>query len=256
MTLSVCACTALALFLIAMASYQAMRTENHGLKRDLGKARADLVTADEAKDRALVNLMLLKAQAKPAKAQAKPADKPKPKKDVPAAPHKKPPVLKAAATTDTKGNEPKKAKPSQEAPQAQPGYTAEATETTMEDGLSVGKLEIWQEGESSSVKFQFSLKNTNSQGTKVRGYTFVALKPEAGGQAAVRISPWTPLKDGRPDMFKRGQYFSIARFKFVRGSFPDLSAINRFQTATVFVYSETGNLVVEKDYVLEEALRL
>ncbi len=207
-SLSVCAALAVAIVLFAVVSYQATLRENEGLKKNMGKLKADLLEADEAKDRAIVNLMLLEAKVKPDEQEEEPA-----------------PVLLAKARpapADTKKDVAKKPEPAKEVSAVQPNNTPEPSGVATPGSLSVEKLQIWQEDETNSVKFQFNLRNTDQQGTKIRGYTFVALKPGEGGQEPVRVSPWTPLTDGKPDMFKRGQYFSIARFKFVRGSFPDL----------------------------------
>jgi hypothetical protein len=252
-TLIGCLATVLALGLLAVASYQAMRSENSGLKRDLEESRAELLAADEAKDRALVNLMLLEAElrshkeAKRDKTQSKPP------------PDKKPPALIAQMPKPpaTLIPHPKGAVRADVQPAvAQPTSAAEPPEQSPQEGLAVEKLKIWQEAQSGSVKFQFNLRNMSPQGTKIRGYTFIVLKPEGGGQEPLRVSPWTPLKeDGSPAMIKRGQYFSIARFKFVKGTFPDLPAINRFKTATVYVYSVGGSLVVEKAHEVDKILR-
>jgi hypothetical protein len=259
--LSAFTATVLVFVIIAMVSYQTIVTENKGLKRDLDKARVALVAADEVKDRALVNLMLLETDMRPDK-KAKPDKKPY-KKKKPAS-RKKPPVLasqsavapaSASADANAKSAGSEELRPVEGVSPAQRTDTAEAPAAAVPGMLSVEKLAIWQEPERGSVKFQFSLRNTNPRGIKVRGYTFVALKPKEKAREPVRVSPWTPLKDGKPDIFKRGQYFSIARFKYVRGSFPDLSAIDRFETAVVYVYSETGDLVVEQVYEVDEVLR-
>jgi hypothetical protein len=245
--------TVLALGLLAVASYQAMRSENNGLERDLEESRADLLAADEAKDRALVNLLLLEAElrsyneAKRDKTRSKPP------------PDKKPPALIAQMPKPPAAliPHPEGAVGAEEKPAvAQPTSAGKPPAASSPQSLSVGKLKIWQEAQSGSVKFQFSLRNVSPQGTKIRGYTFIVLKPEDGGQEPLRVSPWTPLKeDGSPAIIKRGQYFSIARFKFVNGTFPDLTAINRFKTATVYVYSEGGSLVVEKAHEVDKILR-
>jgi hypothetical protein len=37
----------------------------------------------------------------------------------------------------------------------------------------------------------------------------------------------------------------------VRGAFPDIEKIQHFKTATVYVYSETGSLLFEKAYLVD-----
>jgi tetratricopeptide (TPR) repeat protein len=119
------------------------------------------------------------------------------------------------------------------------------------ESLSVKKLKIWREPESGSVKFQFRLTNAEPHGRRIKGYTFVVLKPEKGSQEPLRCCPSTPLKHGRPTLFERGVFFSIARYRLVRGTFPDIEKIQHFKTATVYVYSKTGSLLFEKAYLVD-----
>jgi len=125
---------------------------------------------------------------------------------------------------------------------------------TAED-LLVERLEIWKQEGHKAIKFQFSLKNVGAAGKKIKGYTFVVLKPEEGSQELSRGSPWTPLKDGKPTIYKRGQFFSIARFKYVRGTVPQIQDVARFKTATIFVFTESGDLLTEKVFDVNDILR-
>jgi len=147
------------------------------------------------------------------------------------------------------------AEPALQVSPVQPGKTGETEKPVVLENLSIEQLEIWKEIESSSVNFQFMLKNIDPQGRKVRGHTFVVLSPEEGAQEALKVFPWTPLKDGRPAIFRKGQFFSIARIKSIRGTFPDIETTECFKAATIYVFSETGSLLLEKVYELAEILR-
>ena len=127
--------------------------------------------------------------------------------------------------------------------------------TASAEDLLVERLEIWKQTDEQSIRFQFSLKNAGDTGKKIRGYTFIVLKPEKGSQEPSRGSPWTPLKDGLPTIFKRGQFFSIARFKYVRGTVPQIQDVQRFETATIYVYTESGDLLIEKVFDINDILR-
>jgi hypothetical protein len=131
----------------------------------------------------------------------------------------------------------------------------DTVEAVSEEALEVDKLEIWKQSGERSVRFQFSLKNVSATGKKIKGYTFVVLKAAEGSAEPSRGSPWTPLEDGQPTIFKRGQYFSIARFKYVRGKIPQIQDVERFKTATIYVYTETGNLLIEKVFDVADILR-
>jgi hypothetical protein len=42
----------------------------------------------------------------------------------------------------------------------------------------------------------------------------------------------------------------------VRGTFPDVSAIDHYATVTVYVYSKTGDLFVEEVFEVSKVLQL
>jgi len=123
------------------------------------------------------------------------------------------------------------------------------------EDILVDKLEIWKQVGEQAIRFQFSLKNIGASGRKMKGYTFVVLKPGEGSSEIPRGSPWTPLKDGQPTIYKRGQFFSIARFKYVRGTVPQIQDVQRFETATIYVYTESGDLLIEKVFDVNDILR-
>ncbi len=203
-----------------------------------------------------------KVQPAPKKAQ------PSPKKDEPSPERKSPFVVAEAAKPPVSTVEAAKPGVSEavaSASEAEPGTSESMENGEPEEGesfdplsaesLLVEKLEIWKEVAQRSLKFQFSLKNVGTQGRKVKGYTFVVLKGGEGSKEPARGSPWTPLKDGLPTIFKRGQYFSIARFKYVRGTIPQIQDVERFKTATVYVFTEKGDLLIQKVFDVPDILR-
>jgi hypothetical protein len=296
-----CLAIVLAFVVFATVSYYNVRTENKALKKNLDEVKEALVAADQAKERALVQLMVLEGKAKPHKKEKRDQKKDKPtshkkpsllaskakqppapapqsadtggapsqgeprkKENKPSLDEKsatqtsqaaKPPQPPASATADTQGAAAEETKRVAEVPPAHSGESHEATEVVSSESLLVENFEVWPKAEDYSVKFQFDLKNMDPTGRKVNGYAFVVFKPEEGSQEPVRASPWTPLEDGKPTIYKRGQYFSIARFKLVRGRVPQIQDVGRFKTATVYVYSETGSLLLEKVHEVEDIVR-
>lgn len=279
-TLAAVLSTTFAFVVFAMISYYRIRSENITLRNDLDDVKADLVVANKAKEGALVRLMLLEPKIEPdkklkqhskkdklASVSADIKDTPrkaKPDKKRDASVSDKKPQLAiseaakppAAASEGTQDAVPKAVKPEKET------SIDEATDTTDEpveaasfEGIAVEGPEIWPTAEGTAVKFKFSLRNIDPEGKKIRGHTFVVLEPEEGSNEPARVSPWSPLQDGKPTMFKRGQYFGIARFKYVGGTFPDMQDVQRFKTATIYVYSESGELLVQEVYEVDKILR-
>lgn len=281
------------LAVFAIVSYRGVHSANRALRAEMARVKAELLASNEAKDGAEVRLMVLQAKDNPTdKAQKKTSDATtdkgaKSKEQAPALekaslpemlpapqPGKESPRREARPFTVSRAatlpaEQPTDAAPSGanvEDPVEQNGPTDESNQDTETDGsssgdpvsrdsLTVEQLEIWQAAGDNSAKFQFSLKNTDAQGRKATGYTFVVLKPDEASQDPARGSPWTPLTDGKPTTFKRGQFFSIARFKYVRGSISHIHDPTRFKTATVYVYTEEGDLWIEKAFDIDAVLR-
>lgn len=165
------------------------------------------------------------------------------------------PAGSVSATGKAQGAAAEETKAPAEAPPTPSGESHEGTGAMSSESLLVENLQVWTRSEDDSVRFQFDLKNMDSMGRKINGYAFVVFKPEEGSQEPLRASPWTPLEDGKPTIYKRGQYFSIARFKLVRGRMPQIRDVGRFKTATIYVYSETGSLLLEKEHEVNDIVR-
>jgi hypothetical protein len=274
----------------SVVSYNALRVENSQLRDDLDMLRVKLETAEKAREKASVRLMVLEDRARqsltkanPASARntkeatskvtkpktaanGKPSKTPKPIAQEIAEP-KAPQIPKPVAAKAASGEPSETVKPPatqtvslETAETGEPASAAilpaEAEKDEILSPLSparilVKDLEISRKSHGSPFKFQFSLKNIDREGGKIAGYTFVVFKPAEGSGEPIRSFPWSPLKNGMPAIFKRGQYFAIAHFKFVRGTLTDVTTIHPFKTATVYVYSENGDLLVEKVFEVD-----
>jgi hypothetical protein len=276
---------------IASVTYLGIRSQNKTLRDNLNAVTSELLSANKAMEGAQVRLMLLEGKGKPkspqkktqTKQKAEPGKKARPETKLIVAQKQQPePTTKAKKkppsrfVTAEAGKPPaatnveeEASKPESEKPEEKPDSSSrtmvvsvagqydadDSVETVSEEALEVENLEIWKQAGQHSVRFQFSLKNVNATGKKMKGYTFVVLKPGEGSSEPPRGSPWTPLQDGQPSIFKRGQFFSIARFKYVRGKIPEIQDVERFKTATIFVYTESGNLLIEKVFDVADILR-
>lgn len=244
-------CAILAVVIYSAVSYNSARLENTRLRKDLDALRAALQIAEKAREKAVVGLMAVEQGMEQTAARTSPASEGKTEE-----------VASNATKPEPAGEEsaqPKALEPPRPAVVASEPESVKKETTTppaFTGPIAVTNLEIWREPGTNAFKFQFSLKNVDRErSSRVAGYTFVVLKPEKGSQEPIRAFPWSPLKDGRPAIFKRGQYFSIVRFKFVRGTLTDVSAIDRFKTASVYVFSDTGGLLMEEIFEVDKILR-
>jgi hypothetical protein len=142
-------------------------------------------------------------------------------------------------------------KPVTEATARKTTQTVEKPRAVSAARVSVDRLQIRPAAEGPFLEYAFIIKNVDPQGRRMKGYTFVVLHPRQDSQAEPAVSPKTPLDGEMPANYKKGKYFSIIRFKPVEGTFPDTTAIEPFETATVYVYSETGSLLADHVYQVD-----
>jgi len=241
--------------ILLTVKYDRLRGENDALRGSLHMTEDDLVSANKAKDKALVRLMLLAKDGKPG---SKPAKEKKKKPQI----AKKPKLViskktetPAARKVDTSDTSSGKTGPAKESTGTESSETNRLAESAVSNTVLVQEFEIQTANHGTSLRFKFKLENIDPQAKKITGYTFVVLEPAKGSKEPTRISPWSPLKDGRPTKIRRGQYFGIARFKYVRGTLPDIMDVSRFKNATVYVYSPAGDLLAIKVYDVAIVLR-
>jgi len=242
----------------------------HSLKTDLegrlAETEATLLATKEARDAAQVRLMLLgkgdpeavkeagevtkkesATEGKKRQTVASTAPQPRKEKDVS---REKPEV------TEDKSVETPEAASATEAPQVEADREAAVvSEDTVSSSVRVTDFRIWPTNDNASVRYKFKLENISPKDITISGYTFVALVPGTGSDEPIRIAPWSPMKDGKPSLIKRGQYFGISRFKYVRGTLPDIRDATRFENVTVYVYSDTGKLLHKKVHPVDAALQ-
>ena len=264
--LAACLSAILCIVTYLVISYNSVSSENTQLIKDLDTLRAQLETAEKAKEKALVGLMVLEDSVKQTVRKVSPASDRKTKDVASKVTRPRPAATKAAkaktserprpaATKAAKAEAPETPKPAAVASLPTQAEKEKIATPVPPARILVKHLEIWQEPGDNAFKFQFALNKVDDESGRIAGHTFVVLKPEEGSREPVRAFPWSPMKDGKPAIFKRGQYFSISRFKFVRGKLTDVSTMNRFKTATVYVYSDTGDLLAEKVFEVGKILR-
>ena len=236
-----CLAAILAVCIWSVVSYNSVRLANRKLTKDSDSLSTELEGAKRAREEALVRLMLLEDRVKQTAREAG-TDTEQKTKDMASEPSE----LSPLATEGAKEGASEESKPAATAPQPTQTDRGKTAPLTTPARVSVENLEIWYEPEGNAFKFKFMVKNIDREGGKVAGYTFLVLKPKENLGEPLRAFPPTPLTNGKPSNFKDGHHFSIARYTYVRGTLTDISAINRFKSATVYTYSDTGNLLIEK----------
>jgi len=120
----------------------------------------------------------------------------------------------------------------------------------IDSGLSVAveNFQISNLPDDNRLRVLFKIKNTTLNSQRVSGYTIVVLK---GEQTHWLPIPWMPLVDGRPTGKQRGHSFGINYFKTMSLSTQLPKFPEKFQTASIYVFTQAGELLLEKTYPVQ-----
>lgn len=117
-----------------------------------------------------------------------------------------------------------------------------------EQTIDVENLTVVHETNTKRLQIQFDLRNIDPELKPVSGRTVLIVKTENQNQSNWLILPFVPTVAGEPASTTTGRRFSISRFKRVKFSIAGQTNPERFKHATVFVFSKTGDRLLEKDF--------
>jgi hypothetical protein len=121
----------------------------------------------------------------------------------------------------------------------------EKPETPM--SVDVQNFIVFFEPDINTLRVEYKLRNTGRDGNPVSGRTLVILKENEENPVDWLVMPDVPLIDDKPEG-NRGMYFSIQRFRTVRFKANDQIGPDQYKSATVFVFSSKGTLLLEKEF--------
>lgn len=114
--------------------------------------------------------------------------------------------------------------------------------------VSVDDLIVFHQPDLNMLRVQYMLRNNGSKAQAISGRSVVILKnKENDNQKKWLILPRVPLVSGKPSG-KKGRNFSIFNLKTMKFRANDQTGPGQFNIATVYVFSRTGNLLIEKDF--------
>jgi Sec-independent protein translocase protein TatA len=116
--------------------------------------------------------------------------------------------------------------------------------------IEVGNLVVTHVTDTKTLQVRFDLKNVDPDLNPVSGRTVVILKTGEQNQKNWLTLPFVPLVSGKPASTTTGRTFLISRFKTVKFSIAGQLNPNRYKTATVFVFSTSGDTLLEKDFTV------
>ena len=120
-------------------------------------------------------------------------------------------------------------------------------------GLSVAveNFKVNTRSGSNSLRIQFKLKNTSPYSQHVSGHAIVVLKGEAVEQSDWLALPDISLVGGKPTGSQQGNAFGISNFRIMKFRTRKPLSPEKFQTASIFVFTKTGELLLEQDFPVE-----
>jgi hypothetical protein len=207
------------LFFIGRSS----RTENRELKESLALLRKEVKELRHERDLRMVDIRNV------IDTLDKPVIKAGPKKE----------VKKAVEKSDVK--------PKETTPSLSTEKTLDSIAGTPPISVGVEDFSVSHGPENNILRVRFLIKNLSKTPGKISGRIFVVLKPDNNKQDRWLIIPPVNLTSGKPSDIKKGHFFKIARYKTVELLATNQTAPERFTTATVFVFTTKGELVLEKD---------
>lgn len=211
--------TSLLVSIASIITYTTVKVENIRLRSSLTTVNKKLNNATKEKENLRAQLLIVQEKLHPAEEDSKSPQKSSKKE--------------------------KKSAPTQQVKTA-PQTTSPSVEEDFSTDVLVTSLKLRRDTGNNRVSYEFLLKNKQPPKKTASGYAFIILKPDKDDPASWRQSPETVLQKKKPKNFKRGQFFSIARFKTVRGHIKDIESIKHWEEAIVLVYSTAGELIHEK----------
>jgi hypothetical protein len=122
-----------------------------------------------------------------------------------------------------------------------------SAQTESRTSVDVSDFIVFYEPDVNTLRVQFKLLNNGSKAQPVSGKSVVLLKNNEQDQRKWLTLPSVPLISGKPSG-KYGRTFSIYNFRTMKFKVNDQAGPDQFNTASVFVFSSTGDLLLEKDF--------
>ena len=119
--------------------------------------------------------------------------------------------------------------------------------------ISVEKFTVTRAGGKGDLLVRFDIRNMSEDQGDVAGRIFTLLKPDNSDPGQWLVVPASPLNEGVPTEYKKGQYFSIAHFKPVKFRIKNQADPEFFKKATIFIFNNKGDLIFEHLIPITEA---
>jgi hypothetical protein len=117
--------------------------------------------------------------------------------------------------------------------------------------VDVENFNINSMADPTQLKIQFKVKNTSPNSQRVTGHAIVVLNADYRKPPKWLSIPQMRLVDGKPTGQRRGHGFAINYFRTMRFTTNFPSSPDQYKSATVYVFSGNGELLLEKNFPCE-----
>ena len=240
--------TAGCVFLMVLASlailfwgHQKSLAENQDLQRRLQNSQQQIETLRHEKEILMARLVVAESQAQESRDNQTPEENPI--------------ATKTAGNVVPPASVPKpvpkpEKKPSVAAVRPIPAAEPQAKETEAVMKVAVDNFKVSRDAGNGTVTAQFKIRNTSSGNLRADGVAVVILKG-----ADLTIYQWLvmPMVDliGNKPTGKRGKRFVIKRFRTMEFTSPAPKHADRFRLAEVYVFSKTGQQLLEREFAIK-----
>ena len=136
--------------------------------------------------------------------------------------------------------------PAQDTAQPKPAV-AETSEPDPVLSVAVENFSIGAEPDSENLNVQFKIKNTGPDSQPISGHTVLVLKGDDLPMNEWLVMPAVAMVGDVPSG-KQGKTFMIRRFRTMKFSFKTPENYEEFQTAVVYVFLRSGELLLEENF--------
>jgi len=116
--------------------------------------------------------------------------------------------------------------------------------------IAIGNFTVSRDTGSQTLTVGFDIKNTGPPSTPISGKLAIVLKDGKENRANWLALPAMNLVAGKPQP-RRSKIFRIARFKDVAFKTAYTGDPGRYQSATLFIFSDSNKLLMEKEFAVK-----
>ena len=126
----------------------------------------------------------------------------------------------------------------------EPVSTSDYTESSSPVLVGIEELKVKRDRSTIDVTFRIVNKQLNEE--PIGGYIFILASIRDSDRSEVWVYPSSPLKDGLPINYRRGQRFFIQRFKSMSSKYTLSRSTDKPLILEILVYDRDGELILKK----------